>query len=101
MERIAFLAAVRNRAAELLWPVGQREEPEAMRLHASLKVPDEGYPADYLVFINDVFFCAADVLRLMQHDADMVCGVDFDGPPGELAPPIDSTQVDWPAQVLM
>ena len=36
------------------------------------------WPADRLLFINDVFFCAKDVWRLLQHSsADIACGMDF------------------------
>ena len=36
------------------------------------------WPADRLVFLNDVFFCAGDLIRLLQHDkSDMACGMDF------------------------
>lgn len=38
----------------------------------------EPWQADTVVFLNDVYFCAGDVLRLLQYDADMVCGLDFD-----------------------
>jgi hypothetical protein len=33
---------------------------------AELGVPPDGFPADRLALINDVFFCASDVLRLVQ-----------------------------------
>ena len=47
------------------------------------------WPADRVVFLNDVYFCARDALRLLQHEGDMVCGLDFDRPkleemPGEV-----------------
>jgi hypothetical protein len=32
---------------------------------------------DYIVFINDVFFCAGQVFRLMNYQADMSCGMDY------------------------
>ena len=36
------------------------------------------WPADRLVFLNDVYFCASDLIRLLQHDeTDMACGMDF------------------------
>ena len=43
-----------------------------------------------IVFLNDVYFCARDTIRLLQHDGDMVCGLDFDRPkleemPGEVS----------------
>ena len=48
------------------------------------------WPADRVVFLNDVYFCARDTIRLLQHDGDMVCGLDFDRPkleemPGEVS----------------
>ena len=30
------------------------------------------WPADRVIFANDVFFCARDALRLLSHRADMV-----------------------------
>ena len=47
------------------------------------------WPADRVVFLNDVYFCARDAVRLLQHEGDMVCGLDFDRPklaemPGEV-----------------
>ena len=44
------------------------------------------WPAERVIFLNDVFFCAHDVVRLLQHDADIVCGMDFDRPKLEEAP---------------
>lgn len=44
------------------------------------------WPAERVVFLNDVFFCARDVVRLLQHRADMVCGMDFDRPKLEEMP---------------
>jgi alpha-1,3-mannosyltransferase len=32
---------------------------------------------DYVVFINDVFFCWGQVMRLLNHQADITCGLDF------------------------
>jgi hypothetical protein len=32
---------------------------------------------DYVVFLNDVFFCWSMVLRLMGYRADISCGMDF------------------------
>lgn len=37
------------------------------------------WPADSVVFLNDVYFCASGVLRLLHHDADLACGLDFNG----------------------
>ncbi|KIZ04086.1 hypothetical protein MNEG_3876 [Monoraphidium neglectum] len=39
-------------------------------------VPAACFRPDALLFINDVFFCRDDALRLMLHDADLACGFD-------------------------
>lgn len=44
------------------------------------------WQADRVIFLNDVYFCARDIVRLLQHDADMVCGMDFDRPRLQDAP---------------
>ena len=36
-----------------------------------------GFAADRVIFINDVFFCVNDVMRLAFQDADLACGMDF------------------------
>ena len=33
-----------------------------------------------VIFLNDVLFCANDVLRLVLLDADLACGLDFQHP---------------------
>jgi hypothetical protein len=33
---------------------------------------------DQIVFLNDVFFCMRDVVRLLLHEVDMACGMDYD-----------------------
>ena len=73
-DRIEHLARMRNAA-----------------LGPMLRTPGGGPPAwraDRLVFVNDVFFCARDVLRLLRHaGADLACGMDFlayKGPPSTL-----------------
>ena len=38
------------------------------------------WPADRLLFSNDVFFCAWHIWRLLQHSASIVCGLDFNDP---------------------
>ncbi|KAK9820093.1 hypothetical protein WJX72_006049 [[Myrmecia] bisecta] len=60
-DRIAFLAAMRN---AVLAPLYEDEEGRV-------------WEADRIIFLNDVFFCSSDVIRLLQHDGDMVCGMDF------------------------
>lgn len=32
---------------------------------------------DQLIFLNDVYFCVRDILHLLEHDADIACGMDF------------------------
>lgn len=63
--RIEFLADVRNRALE---PMLNPNQPRKF---------------DRVLFVNDVLFCASDVLKLMeqvinQDDISMACGMDFD-----------------------
>lgn len=58
--RIEFLSTVRNAALKPL-----------------LEQADKGVMWDRLVFINDVFFCKDDVHRLLLHEGDMTCGMDF------------------------
>lgn len=58
--RIDFLAQVRNKALEPL-----------------LKQATKGYFFDRVLFINDVYFCAGDLHRVLLHDADIACGMDF------------------------
>ena len=38
------------------------------------------FQADRVLFLNDAYSCAAGALRLLRHDADLVCGMDFDRP---------------------
>ena len=55
-----------------------------------------GWPAARVLFLNDVFFCASDALRLLAHvdpgappaagRADLSCGLDFDRPRLQDAP---------------
>lgn len=55
------------------------------------------WQADKVIFLNDVYFCARDIVRLLQHDADMVCGLDFDRPRLQDAP----TSVSTPGLILL
>ena len=36
-----------------------------------------GFRADRVIFINDVFFCVNDVMRLVSQKVDLACGMDF------------------------
>ena len=51
-----------------------------------------GFKPGYVMFANDVFLCAGDVLRLASHQADMSCGMDFYSAPWD-ATPADSSSV--------
>ncbi|KAK9807875.1 hypothetical protein WJX72_011849 [[Myrmecia] bisecta] len=64
-DRIAFLADMRNRALAPLFGSDGFWSAKS------------GWPADKVIFINDVFFCAGDILRLLAHPGDVVCGMDF------------------------
>lgn len=61
-DRIPYLARVRNAAMQ----------PVYDSVHnSSLLKPDK------VIFLNDVLFCANDILRLIVQQADMICGVDL------------------------
>jgi len=65
-ERIPFLSQVRNKPLEPLW--------EPVDIHRGKGVP---WPADRILYMNDVHVCAGDFVRLMLNPADMACGLDF------------------------
>jgi alpha-1,3-mannosyltransferase len=52
-DRIEFLAQMRNAALEPLWKEGS---------NGSAWGNEGGFKADRIVFINDVYFCARDVV---------------------------------------
>ena len=78
-ERIDFLADVRNAALEPLWAdtISDGGIPSTW-IHEEPAHKEKVWPADRVVFMNDVYFCARDVVRLLLHGADMACGMDFD-----------------------
>lgn len=78
-DRIDFLAQVRNAALEPLW-LKVTSESGRSNTWFDPKGPSSEvlWPADKVIFLNDVYFCARDAVRLLLHDADMACGMDFD-----------------------
>lgn len=70
-DRIHFLASVRNAVLEPL------RHPAAASGDAIMCNQQACPAASRVVFINDVYFCAGDLLRLLQYDADIACGLDF------------------------
>lgn len=72
--RIDFLARVRNKALEPLWKLAN-ESSNNSKNKAGLAV--EPWKAERIIFMNDVFVCAKDFMRLILHEADMACGLDF------------------------
>jgi hypothetical protein len=91
-QRIEHLARVRNMALSPLYQhyaaarttQRQASQPEsASHLNAALQDTAHLLPGqlpwdpDYVVFINDVYFCWGQVIRLLNHQADITCGVDF------------------------
>ena len=72
--RIDFLAKVRNKALEPLWKLAN-DNSGSPKKEAGLAV--EQWKADRVIFMNDVFVCAKDFMRLLLHDVDMACGLDF------------------------
>ncbi|KAL0027056.1 hypothetical protein WJX79_002008 [Trebouxia sp. C0005] len=92
-DRIDFLAQARNRALEPLWLSaaalsdpsaaargGLAKEMAAWDIFSARDTSNTMWHAQKIVFFNDVYFCAQDVFRLLQHKADMACGMDFDRP---------------------
>lgn len=84
--RVEFLAALRNAALEPFLPhavpaaAHNAAWPEAGAEGASDTEGSAGggeWLPEVVVFANDVFFCAGDALRLLTHDADLACGLDF------------------------
>ncbi|GLC45341.1 hypothetical protein PLESTB_000312100 [Pleodorina starrii] len=93
-DRIRFLADLRN---EVLEPLVQPPPPPKTTTatttggigaddgagsdagsDAARSQPQMQMQMDRVIFINDVFFCATDVRRLLRYDsADVVCGMDF------------------------
>ncbi|WIA40022.1 hypothetical protein OEZ86_013446 [Tetradesmus obliquus] len=90
--RIEFLAQVRNMALAPLYShysaaaaaaaANSSSSPAASSSSSSSRrrpAAPGGLPwdPDYVVFLNDVFFCWGMVLRLMGYRADITCGLDF------------------------
>ena len=61
-DRISFLSQVRNKPLEPLWTSMDSQH---------------SWPADRVLYMNDVLACAGDFVRLMLNPADMVCGLDY------------------------
>lgn len=76
-ERIEFLAKVRNAALEPLWLETSENVGNSSSWFGRSR-SQKLWPADKIVFLNDVYFCARDVVRLILHNVDMACGMDFD-----------------------
>ncbi|WIA15600.1 hypothetical protein OEZ85_002227 [Tetradesmus obliquus] len=91
-ERIDFLAQLRNIALAPLYNHYASSYTRSNRRSgspASAKDSSNGktelpaapgtvpWDPDYVVFINDVYFCWSMVLRLMNYRADITCGMDF------------------------
>jgi hypothetical protein len=83
--RIEFHAQVRNMALAPLYShyASSRNSPtpgtNSSSSSSSRPVAPGAVPWDpnYVVFLNDVFFCWSMVLRLMGYRADITCGMDF------------------------
>ena len=65
---------MRNKALEPLWKLAN-DSAKGVIKKSGLAV--EPWRADRIIFMNDVFVCAKDFLRLVLHEADMACGLDF------------------------
>lgn len=69
MDRISLMAALRNAVLDPFITRYPASAPSAAAL--------QQFVPDYIVFVNDVYFCAADALRLTMYKADISCGMDF------------------------
>ena len=87
--RIDFLSKVRNKALEPLWTPADSS-------NQTMESQPAAFPADRILYMNDVFVCARDFIRLMLHNADMVCALDFWQRNSVSLPELVMT--DWPFQ---
>lgn len=76
-DRIQFLASVRNAVLEPLLPSSAPGDGTPGHIAQASCGPHGCPAASRVVLLNDVYFCASDVLRLLQYDADIACGMDF------------------------
>ena len=95
--RIDFMAYIRNKALEPLPVIASYEEnlqyffnstTDGQNHSVALVKPQSGGEVeklrqgvqiyDQIVFLNDVFFCMRDIVRLLLHEVDMACGMDYD-----------------------
>ena len=77
-------------------PRKTRKDSETTRRSGAAASASGGWPATRVLFLNDVFFCASDALRLLAHvdpsagpeegRVDLSCGLDFDRPRLQDAP---------------
>ena len=72
-ERITFLARVRNLAMAPLYEHYSRREDPAWPLALDALT----WSPDYILVISDTWVCWGDMLRLINHRADIACGLDF------------------------
>jgi alpha-1,3-mannosyltransferase len=82
LQMLLFIAGVPNSITangDILRAPGQERirHLATIRNAALLPLTTNSFPADYVIFTNDVFFCAEDVVRLMQHKADQACALDL------------------------
>ena len=79
MNRIEYLAFVRNLALEPLY-----KDIEVLSSNSKFTETQVNY--DAVLFLNDVYYCANDILELFYqqalNDAHMVAGMDYDAPNG-------------------
>lgn len=79
MNRIEYLAYVRNMALEPLFK-------SIEVLSANSKFIEDQVEYDAVLFLNDVYYCANDILELFYqqalNDAHIVAGMDYDAPNG-------------------
>jgi len=70
-------------SSRLLQTTAQLEAVAAVDDAANLPPGVLPWDPDWIVFVNDAFFCWGMVIRLMNYKADITCGMDFWQNPGE------------------
>ena len=87
VQRIELLSRVRNAALEPLWDgddlwnYESGAEDEAVfrnrKRHPKSRRQQANLPPTHVIFTNDVYACARDHVRLLYHEADLACGMDW------------------------
>ena len=81
--RIRHLARLRNLGmAPVQMAIDNHDwmEWEFLKRFVTTRVAESAVNIDTVLWINDVYWCKEEALRLLAHDADIACASDFDRP---------------------